>query len=141
MMKSLLKCNIHVNARSLNGKTALDIVTESKSESVNKKMKKLLIQSGALAGDSIQLKDIDTTSMKQFSFKSRLTLLENVIRFLRGQKTNISTKSRDALLVVAALVATATFQAVLSPPGGLRQADSNGDSLPSSNVGKVVMNE
>ena len=139
MMKSLLNCNIHVNVRSLNGKTVLDIVTES--ESVNKKMKKLLIQSGALAGNSTQLKDIDTTSMKQFSFKSRLTLLENVIRFLRGQKTNISTKSRDALLVVAALVATATFQAVLSPPGGLRQADSNGDSLPSSNVGKVVMNE
>ena len=139
MMKSLLNCNIHVNARSLSGKTALDIVTESKS--VNTEMKDLLIRERASDGHSIQLKDIDTTSMKQFSFKSRLTLLENVIRFLRGQKTNISTKSRDALLVVAALVATATFQAVLSPPGGLQQADSNGDSLPSSNVGKVVMNE
>lgn len=140
MTKMLLKChNIHVNARCLDGKTALDIVYES--ESVNKEMEDLLIRAGALEGRQIIQINDTTTSMKQQSFKSRLTLLEKVIRFVNGQKTNISTDSRDALLVVAALVATASFQAVLSPPGGLRQADGDSKSLPFSNVGKVVMNE
>ncbi|XVE65175.1 hypothetical protein DITRI_Ditri07aG0159900 [Diplodiscus trichospermus] len=156
MVELLLKRNIHVNAISLSGLTALDIVTKLESDdSVEMRdlltepgdsydyteMKNLLTGAGALDGHSIQINDKDTTSMKQFSFKSRLTPLEKVIRFINGQKTNISTESRDALLVVAALVATATFQAVLSPPGGLRQADSNSNSLPSGNAGKVVMKE
>ncbi|XVF10918.1 hypothetical protein REPUB_Repub07fG0224900 [Reevesia pubescens] len=128
MMKLLLECNIDVNARTMSGSTVLDIVTQS--EPVNTGMKDLLIRAGASNSHSIQIND--TTSTKQLSFKIRLTFLNNVVRYLKGQKMSISTESRDALLVVAALAATATFQAVLSPPGGLRQAD---------NVGKVVMEE
>ncbi|XVF10917.1 hypothetical protein REPUB_Repub07fG0224800 [Reevesia pubescens] len=139
MMKLLLECNIDVNARTMSGLTVLDIVTQS--EPVNTGMKDLLIGAGASNSHSIQIND--TTFTKQLSFKTRLTFmfLINVVRYLKGQKTSISTESRDALLVAAALAATVTFQAVLSPPGGLRQADSGSNLLPSGNAGKVVMEE
>ncbi|TYJ41293.1 hypothetical protein E1A91_A03G010500v1 [Gossypium mustelinum] len=140
VVKSLLKFKINVNAKSLEGLTVLDIVDRANN---NPDMKDVLIQAGAEHSHVMKTNDINAIpSMKQVSFEPKPTLLDNVIRFLKGQKTNISTETRDALLVVAALVATATFQAVLSPPGGLRQADSSdSDSLPFSKVGKVVMKE
>ncbi|TYI91400.1 hypothetical protein E1A91_D03G189600v1 [Gossypium mustelinum] len=129
VVKSLLNSKINVNAKSLEGKTVLDIRAGN-----NPDMEKVLIQAGAKNSDVMKANNINAIpSMKQVSFEPKPTLLDNVIRFLKGQKTNISTETRDALLVVAALVATATFQAVLSPPGGLRQADSSdSDSLPFS---------
>ncbi|MBA0609688.1 hypothetical protein Godav_021702, partial [Gossypium davidsonii] len=136
VVKSLLNSKINVNAKSLEGFTVLDIVDRANN---NPDMKDVLIQAGAKHSDVMKTNDINAIpSMKQVSFEPKPTLLDNVIRFLKDQKTNISTETRDALLVVAALVATATFQAVLSPPGGLRQADSSdSDSLPFSKVGKV----
>ncbi|KAK9019314.1 hypothetical protein V6N11_053840 [Hibiscus sabdariffa] len=119
----------------LQGLTALDVCE-------HREMEKDLIRAGALTSDSMTDHDTAMASMKQLSFESRLTLVESMVRFLKGQKTNISTESRDALLVVAALVATASFQAVLSPPGGLRQADSSEtDVLPFGKAGKVVMKQ
>ncbi|KAG4156325.1 hypothetical protein ERO13_D03G167150v2 [Gossypium hirsutum] len=108
VVKSLLKCNIDVNAKSLEGLTVLDIVDGANN---NPDMKDVLIEAGAKHSHVMNTNDINSIpSMKQ--------------------------------LVVAALVATATFQAVLSPLGGLRQADgSDSDSLPFSKVGKVVMKE
>ncbi|XVF52528.1 hypothetical protein PTKIN_Ptkin05aG0025600 [Pterospermum kingtungense] len=128
MVRLLLKYKIDVEARSLRNETALHIVPRE-SEDV---LKNLL--QGAEASDhlSILIDDMDT---KQLNFKPRLTVIVNVIRLLQGLTTNIPAESRDPLLVVAALIATATFQAVLSPPGGLRQADSD------RNMGKVVINE
>ncbi|KAK8662494.1 hypothetical protein V6N13_092067 [Hibiscus sabdariffa] len=134
-VRLLLKCNIHVNALDLQGLTALDVCE-------HREMEKDLIRAGALTSDSMTDHDTAMASMKQLSFESRLTLVESMVRFLKGQKTNISTESCDALLVVAALVATASFQAVLSPPGGLRQADSSeNDVLPFGKAGKVVMKQ
>ncbi|MBA0825489.1 hypothetical protein Goarm_022068, partial [Gossypium armourianum] len=86
--------------------------------------------------------DIAMQNENQEMFNVLNKVRDNVIRFVKGQQIDISSETRDALLVVAALVATGTFQAVLSPPGGLRQADSSdNDSLPFSKVGKVVMKE
>ncbi|TYG58309.1 hypothetical protein ES288_D08G212200v1 [Gossypium darwinii] len=115
MVNSLLKTNINVNAENLKDLTVLDMV--NKSEPVNTEMKGLLIQARALEFHSIQIKGT-TDSMNQ-------------PRLLKGQKASISTESRDALLVAGALIATTTFQAILSPPGGLGQGENN--------EGKVVM--
>ncbi|XVF52529.1 hypothetical protein PTKIN_Ptkin05aG0025700 [Pterospermum kingtungense] len=127
MVKSLLKHKIHVEARSLSDQTALHIAPYESED-----IKNLLQGAEASNGLSIVIDDMDT---KQLNFKPNLTVVVNVIRLLQGLKTNIPNESRDPLLVVATLIATATFQAVLSPPGGLRQAES------SRNMGKVVISE
>ncbi|TYI91379.1 hypothetical protein E1A91_D03G188100v1 [Gossypium mustelinum] len=130
-VKLLLNCNIKVNARNLHSYTAVDIAIENNNSEVLNVLNKVGAKDGILIEE-----------MKQLTLEAKPTLLDNVIRFVKGQKIDISSETRDALLVVAALVATATFQAVLSPPGGLRQADSSdNDSLPFSKVGKVVMKE
>ncbi|MBA0853503.1 hypothetical protein Goshw_018442 [Gossypium schwendimanii] len=128
MVSSLLKTNINVNAENLKDLTVLDMV--NKSEPVNTEMKGLLIQARALEFHSIQIKGT-TDSMNQPSTKSKVSCFGNVIGLLKGQKASISTESRDALLVAGALIATTTFQAILSPPGGLGQGEDN--------EGKVVM--
>ncbi|KAK8514885.1 hypothetical protein V6N13_121834 [Hibiscus sabdariffa] len=46
---------------------------------------------------------------------------------VRG-KNNISCDDRNALLVILALLLTASYQATLSPPGGLWQGDSSSNS-------------
>ncbi|KAA3469133.1 alpha-latrotoxin-Lhe1a-like [Gossypium australe] len=128
MVNSLLKTNINVNAENLKDLTVPDMV--NKSEPVNTEMKGLLIQARALEFHSIQIKGT-TDSMNQPSTKSKVSCFGNVIGLLKGQKASISTESRDALLVAGALIATTTFQAILSPPGGLGQGEDN--------EGKVVM--
>ncbi|MBA0702232.1 hypothetical protein Goari_022558 [Gossypium aridum] len=125
----LLNCNIKVNARNLRSFTAADIAILNGNQEMFNVLNKVGDKDGILIEE-----------MKQLTLKAKTTLFDNVIRFVKGQKIDISSETRDALLVVAALVATASFQAFLSPPGGLRQADSSdNDSLPFSKVGKVVM--
>ncbi|PPR80626.1 hypothetical protein GOBAR_AA40085 [Gossypium barbadense] len=121
-VKLLLNCNIKVNARNLHSYTAVDIARNNN----NPEMLIVLNKAGAKDGTLIE-------EMKQLTLEAKPTLLDNVIRFVKDQKIYISSETRDALLVVAALIATASFQAVLSPPGGLRQVDSSdNDSIPSS---------
>lgn len=126
MVKSLLQTIINVNAENLEEKTVLDMV--NKSEPVNREMRGLLIQAGALEFQSIDFNGT-TDSMNQPNIK--VSCFRNVIELLKGQETSISAGTRDALLVVGALIATITFQAILSPPGGLGQGEDN--------KGKVVM--
>ncbi|XVE65176.1 hypothetical protein DITRI_Ditri07aG0160000 [Diplodiscus trichospermus] len=127
--KSLLKYNIHLNARSLSGSTALNILLGGESNDYTE-TKSLLTGAGASDGHVSKSRGVKPTLKKQLSYKSRLTFLGKLVDFVTKERKGIPLASRDTLLVVSALVATATFQAVLSPPGGLRQADSNSDSLP-----------
>ncbi|TYG77611.1 hypothetical protein ES288_D03G208200v1 [Gossypium darwinii] len=120
-VKLLLNCNIKVNARNLHSYTAVDIARNNN----NPEMLIVLNKAGAKDGTLIE-------EMKQLTLEAKPTLLDNVIRFVKDQKIYISSETRDACY----------FQAVLSPPGGLRQVDSSdNDSIPSSKVGKVVMKE
>ncbi|KAG5032755.1 hypothetical protein AAZX31_06G225400 [Glycine max] len=90
---SLLLTMVDLDAKNLEGKTASDIASSDH-------MKSILI--------------------KDPGFIESLPLLRNKFRnfFLRFRRY-MSEEERNAYLVVAALIATATYQAALSPPGGL----------------------
>ena len=88
---------VDLDAKNLEGKTASDIASSDH-------MKSILI--------------------KDLGFFESLALLRNKFRnfFLRFRRY-MTEEERNAYLVVAALIATATYQAALSPPGGLYPSD------------------
>jgi len=55
--------------------------------------------------------------------KSPVQFDENIYIWFLRQKTELTNDTRNILLVVAALLITVTFQATLSPPGGVWQDD------------------
>ncbi|MBA0582859.1 hypothetical protein Gorai_024990, partial [Gossypium raimondii] len=91
-VKLLLNCNIKVNARNLHSYTAVDIAIENNNSEVLNVLNKVGAKDGILIEE-----------MKQLTLEAKPTLLDNVIRFVKGQKIDISSETRDALLVVAAL--------------------------------------
>lgn len=112
MVKSLIN-RININAKNLEDLTALDI---SKPPEYDTNIRILLCQSGALRASSLPR----GTNLAGF-LTTKVTVLEKWITSTYLRKTCMSNENRNALLMVAVLIATATFQAVLSPPGGFRQ--------------------
>ncbi|KAL4389230.1 hypothetical protein AHAS_Ahas03G0024300 [Arachis hypogaea] len=105
-------------------KTALDEATGGSED-----MKSKLLKAGARLGPSLE---DDPTQTPAYRLLTKM-------RRIRG---NISDNQRDAYLVVAALILTAVYQSVLSPPGGLYQADAsnlNATSSLNSAAGKSVL--
>ncbi|XP_040987740.1 ankyrin repeat-containing protein BDA1-like [Juglans microcarpa x Juglans regia] len=80
---------------------------------------------------------------------SRFSISENYYIFMFRQNMEVSNDTRNMLLVVATLVVTVTYQAALSPPGGVWQDDFNAEagtgasellvSPPSHHAGRVIM--
>ncbi|TKY66478.1 Ankyrin repeat-containing protein [Spatholobus suberectus] len=91
------------DAKNLMGQTALDIVE-------HKDIKRKLARVGAIVRIIAKIKSI-------FLFKKEWI----IVKF--GPRQHMSEEVRNAYLVVATLVATATYQAALSPPGGFHQTD------------------
>ncbi|XP_010054823.2 ankyrin repeat-containing protein BDA1 [Eucalyptus grandis] len=96
---------VKVNAKNFLGKTALDISREGHCD---KEIPDML----GTAGTSLTL--------SQF-LSGKLTLFEKCSRYfgIRDEQTG------NMILVVATLIATGTYQAALSPPGGYWQDDSD----------------
>ena len=53
--------------------------------------------------------------------------------FVTQARLNVPSDTRNAFLVLAGLVITATYQAIFNPPGGVRQAEAQ------SGAGRSVM--
>ncbi|XP_030524855.1 ankyrin repeat-containing protein BDA1-like [Rhodamnia argentea] len=95
---------VKVNAKNFRGKTALDIFQES-----------------GCRGEIRDMLGTARTSIAVSQFLSgKLTLFEKCSRYfgIRDEPT------RNMILVVATLIATGTYQAALSPPGGYWQDNS-----------------
>ncbi|GLT93125.1 hypothetical protein SLE2022_109300 [Rubroshorea leprosula] len=127
MVKLLVKCkNVMKNEMNLNGQTPLEMlegqVDARGTESVLRQHGRCFKTNTKLTGQSLAE-----------SLRKETTCSERLQRYLVRQNNKISNDMRNAMLVVAALILTASFQACLSPPGGLQQADGNSNNTISTN--------
>jgi hypothetical protein len=120
----LVKTWINLNAKNLENKTALDIATTSE-------IKKLLSTSRAKSGSQVS-----DTHTRAHRLRSKASIVDKVGTSMRRIRRDILDEQRNTWLIVVTLVVTSTFQAALSPPGGVYQvnaSDNNNASILSSN--------
>ncbi|XP_027084269.1 uncharacterized protein [Coffea arabica] len=111
----LVDAGVEVNIKNANGKTALDLLF-GQGITKNSEISRSLQEAGALKAKDIR-SPIDDRKLKQLEWFD---------------------KSREALMVVAILIATMAFQAGISPPGGLWQDDLLEGPNPHT-IGEAVM--
>ena len=99
---------VNINKKNLEGKTALDIFEGQRSQGVdNSEMRVILERAGALTASSLP------------TVISYADLIIHIRRELKG----LTDERRNALLVVVTLLVTVSYQAAITPPGGLWQDD------------------
>ncbi|GMP93067.1 hypothetical protein CsSME_00043052 [Camellia sinensis var. sinensis] len=116
------------NATNLDGLMALDIAARSESE---REIEVILRCAGALKSSS------SPTHYSHAGFlKSPERMIEKIIKKIFHMRDffSMSMETRNVILVVAVLVATATFQAILSPPGGLRGLGGDNNNQPNGTL-------
>ena len=111
-VRELLNCGVNLNVRNLEGHTAQDMLQEQ-GQVNNGEIRDMLSHSGALSCSCSRI------LRKTVLFFERLRIQIKTTR----EGSRISNDDRNALLVVAALLITITYQVVITPPGGLWQDD------------------
>ncbi|KAF7128977.1 hypothetical protein RHSIM_Rhsim10G0025200 [Rhododendron simsii] len=128
---------LHMNEKNLEGATALDVADRLAAGFERTKIESSLRRAGALKSSSLA----NDCSVVDFLI-SQLSWVENMHRFSLLMRKGMSMEMRNAVLVVAALITTTTFQAVLSPPGGndnspfacINATSSTSSLLPTTNI-------
>lgn len=120
---------VEVNPLNSNGLTPLDLLLHFGGEPEDAEIHQILHEAGA-----VRSRDLDTRQ----ETKTKPTITENEttqseeslmthkqwLDYFKYKKDRVSPNEvRNVLLVIAILIATATYQAVLSPPGGVWQED------------------
>jgi len=125
MLRLLVKTNINLEAKNLENKTALDIATTTE-------MKGILLSAGAKPGSQV----IDAPSLAH-KLGSKITIMDKVFNYISRTKRDISEDQHNIWLIVATLVATATYESALTPVGGVYQANASDNNL--NMVGKSIL--
>lgn len=115
MVRLLVKTKVDLKAKNFEERSAFDMA-EPDGE-----IRSILV--GANANSSVT----DVATYAEL-LKSKMTFIGRISIFISRIKRDITEDQRNAYLIIAALIATATYQSVLSPPGGLFQA-SVGDNI------------
>lgn len=132
--------SLEVNAINHTGITALDVILLFPSEAGDREIVEILRSAGAMrARDAVPSTVTNSqTSTDNPSTPERCWLIrDNLVEYFKFKKDRDSpSEARGTLLVIAVLVATATFQVGVSPPGGLWQDTSIPDqnNITSSNT-------
>ena len=109
---------VNINKKNLEGKTALDIFEGQRSQGVdNSEMRVILERAGALTASSLP---------------TVTSYADNLIIRIRRELKGLTDERRNALLVVVALLVTVSYQAAITPPGGLWQDDLFGSNITAS---------
>ncbi|KAG8480110.1 hypothetical protein CXB51_025350 [Gossypium anomalum] len=110
MLKLLLNCNADKHATNQAGLMALDIADQHHNED------SITVLRGCF---------IPGVSNFKRKYEKQMTKVSSLISH---EIDNMSGEDRNALLVILGLLLTATFQASLSPPGGVWQGDNTSKS-------------
>ena len=94
-------------------------ILEGQTQVDNTEMRIMLRRAGASTGSSLSTVTTYEDYLRQPKFRS----LDRQLTSHAREVSNFSDGKRNALLVIAALFVTVTYQVVLSPPGGLWQDD------------------
>ncbi|AED92169.1 putative protein [Arabidopsis thaliana] len=132
-MKLLLESSkINVNIENKNGLTVFDIAVLHNNREIERMVKR---HGGKRSVSLVKIKTTSDILASQLSWReSRRT---KKIRFYSW----ISEERRNALLVVATLIVTATYQTVLQPPGGVSDGGGQKSGTSGPKAGSVVMDE
>lgn len=139
-----------VNAVNANGFTALDILAQSRRDVKDFDISEALRGAGAFRTSPNRGTNNDHIMMNLLSSNrtSEDTGADNNNDHKASKKHNLHksgpvewiSKRRDALMVVASLIATMAFQSGLNPPGGLWQDDSPDQGHPQGHqAGQAIM--
>jgi len=107
---------MNLMTRNFENETALDIATTESKE--------ILCRAGAKPGTEV----IDAPT-PAYKLSLKTTIMDKVTIYMHRITQNITDERRNSLLIVATLVATATYQSVLSPPGGVYQVNASDKNL------------
>ena len=110
---------VDVNHKNLEGETAWDILQQGQTQVQNGEIRNMLRRVKAKSGSSLS-----TIKFNRYEKYQRLPV-SSCFQFLKTdfkrEISKLSEERRSLLLVVAVLLVTVSYQAVLSPPGGLWQ--------------------
>ncbi|CAN6994027.1 unnamed protein product [Brassica oleracea var. botrytis] len=123
-MIKLLRKTVKLKAKNLDGKTAMDILQTHQSPCFPRGRRLLhSVKERLLSGSTMTLAEY---------LRKNLTFMEKRNKFLGmsnlssiREKSLKTSKRNDAILVVAVLIVTATYQVGLSPPDGVWQENSS----------------
>ncbi|KAE8055479.1 hypothetical protein FH972_012319 [Carpinus fangiana] len=120
-VRLLLKFKVDISAKNLGGSTALGMLESGDArDKQNQQIKDMLRRAKCFS-------IFQRPKVESFAdyLKSPVQIDEKIYIFFLRQRTKMTNDTRNILLVVAALLVTVTFQATLSPPGGVWQEDNS----------------
>lgn len=124
----LLRGTVKVKAKNLAGKTAMDILQTHQSHRFPKASRLLRsAKERLLFGPTMNLVGYLRERPSLIEKQNKLLGMNHL--FQTKHRSLNSNDSRSAILVVAVLIVTATYQAGLSPPGGYWQENSPDSTL------------
>lgn len=137
MIRLLVKTRINLNATNLEDKTALDMAVNVDNIVLPKKqnvdnIERILLRAGAKYSQQIT----SAPTLVHHKLRSYTTIFHEMVTWITRIKRDITEEQRSTWLLVATIVATSTYQLIVSPPGGFYQAnasDNNVNNITSSN--------
>lgn len=131
---------MEVNAVNQGGLTALDTLAIFPSEAGDREIEEILRNAGANRARELFLSPTPSIQGRSLIKNSTTNYLVDYFEFHKGRDS--PSEVRSALLVIAVLVATATYQVGLSPPGGVWQDNTSptqNNNKTTNYAGKSIM--
>ncbi|XP_007010150.2 PREDICTED: ankyrin repeat and death domain-containing protein 1A isoform X1 [Theobroma cacao] len=137
MIRLLLDCKVDTKAVNSENLTALNVLKRQRDGVIEDKeiCLKILRDTDGSAGLSALFNLKAKAEPVHEKFRSRIIFPEKVAIRALGPIMNMSVESMNALLVALALIMTAIYESLLSPPGGVWQGNDPNDTR----VGNSVM--